>query len=158
MEEWTDAYRTSETIYTLINKQEKKIVKVYLQSFYSHLAEIFWRSDNHLFHAYSLLNLHQIVLKSTAMSSQEKAEMSAELVFSALSSSVNNRLSTFERLSTNYLPRAMRKDFVNSESVTQEILKVSEMLNISGMPTHEQLISHILRKNIHLVNNNQAVS
>ena len=58
MEEWTDAYRTSETIFMLINKQEKKVVKTYLQSFFTHLGEIFWRSDNHLFHAYALLNLH----------------------------------------------------------------------------------------------------
>jgi hypothetical protein len=52
------------------------------------------------------------------MTPQEKSEMSAELVFSALSSSVNNRLIKFERLSTNYLPKAVREDFENSEVVT----------------------------------------
>lgn len=65
MEEWSDAYRTSETIFTLINKQEKRVVKNYLQSFFTHLAQIFWKSDNHLFHAYALMNLHQIMSKST---------------------------------------------------------------------------------------------
>ena len=34
--------------------------------------------------------------------------MSAELVFSALSVSLTNRLSNFERLSTNYLPKEIQ--------------------------------------------------
>ena len=137
MEEWTDAFRTSETIFDLINKQERKVVKNYLQAFFQHLAKIFFQSENHLFHAYALMNLHQIMLRNNVVSAEEKAELAAEFVFSALSSSVNNRLSNFERLSTNYLPKAVREDFENSEVVTQEILKVSEMLQISGMPSHE---------------------
>jgi len=74
------------------------------------------------------------------MEAKDKAELSAELVYSALSSSVNNRLSNFERLSTNYLPKAVREDFENSQVVTTEILKVSEMLQIKGMPSHDSLI------------------
>jgi hypothetical protein len=158
MEEWTDAYKTSETIFTLINKQDKKIVKTYLQDFFSQLSQIFWRSDNLLFHGYALSNLHQIVSKSTTMPAAEKAQLSAELVFSALASSINNRLSNFERLSTNYLPKAVREDFQSSQNVTHEILKVSEMLQIKGMPSHESLITHIDRKNIHLVHGNPYIS
>ena len=30
MEQWSDAFRTSETIYFLINKQEKKVVRSHL--------------------------------------------------------------------------------------------------------------------------------
>lgn len=35
MEQWTDAYRTSEIIFTLINKQEKKVVRSHLQTFFT---------------------------------------------------------------------------------------------------------------------------
>ena len=35
MEQWSDAYRTSEIIFTLINKQEKKVVRSHLQTFFT---------------------------------------------------------------------------------------------------------------------------
>ena len=64
-------------------------------------------------------------MKNTTVSEDDKAKLSGELVFSALSATLNNRLSNFERLSTNYLPKELRKEFENSSIVTQEILKVS---------------------------------
>jgi len=54
MEEWQDAYRTSEVIYTLINLKKERDIKGYLESFFQHLAEIFWKSGNILFHTYAL--------------------------------------------------------------------------------------------------------
>ena len=41
MEEWTDAFRTSESIFTLINRKKEKDIKLYLEGFYTHLASIF---------------------------------------------------------------------------------------------------------------------
>jgi len=127
MGEWSDARKTSEEIFTLINKRSnnKKIEKVHLQSFFTDLSCIFWNSKNYLFHSYALLNVHPIFTKSTTLSAEDKAIKQAELVFSALSVSLTNRLSNFERLSTNYMPKEIRQDFENTSSVTQEILKVS---------------------------------
>lgn len=56
MEEWTDAFRTSETIFALINRRDKHVQKQILQQFYTQLASIFWKSGNDLFHTYALLN------------------------------------------------------------------------------------------------------
>ena len=67
-------------------------------------------------------------MKSDKLTPMEKSSKGAELVFSALSVSLTNRLSNFERLSTNYLPKEVRDEFENAGSVTQEILKVSQML------------------------------
>ena len=126
MEEWSDARKTSEEIFTLINKKSsKKIEKVHLQSFFTDLSCIFWKSKNYLFHSYALLNVYPIFTKSTGLSAEDKAIKQAELVFSALSVSLTNRLSNFERLSTNYMPKEIRQEFENTSSVTQEILKVS---------------------------------
>ena len=125
MGHWSDAYRTSEVIFFLINKQEKKIVRATLQTFFTQLSLIFFNSKNYLFHSYALLNQHQIVMKNTTVSEEDKAKLSAELVFSTLSATLNNRLSNFERLSTNYLPKELRKELESSSIVTQEILKVS---------------------------------
>ena len=78
--------------------------------------------------------------KNQTVTEDEKARLSGELVFSALAATLNNRLSNFERLSTNYLPKEIAKEFENSSTVTQEILKVSQMLQIKGMPSHSSLI------------------
>lgn len=114
MEQWSDAFRSSEIIYTLINKQEKKLVRSHLQIFFTQLSLIFFKSGNYLFHSYALMNQHSIVQKNQAMSAEEKSRLSGEVVFSALSATLNSRLSSFERLSTNYLPKELRKEFENS--------------------------------------------
>mmetsp|Transcript_26161 Transcript_26161/g.32706 ORF Transcript_26161/g.32706 Transcript_26161/m.32706 type:complete len:455 (+) Transcript_26161:453-1817(+) len=158
MEQWTDAYRTSEIIFTLINKQEKKVVRSHLQTFFTQLSNIFFNSGNYLFHSYALMNQHSIIMKNTTVSDGSKATLSGELVFSALSATLNNRLSNFERLSTNYLPKEVRKEFENSSTVTSEILKVAQMLQIKGMPSHASLIQQIFIKNIHNVEGNPNVA
>ena len=38
MEEWSDAFKASDIIFVLINKQDKKIVKGHLESFFTDLA------------------------------------------------------------------------------------------------------------------------
>ena len=92
------------------------------------------------------------------MSFDEKKNLTGEFLFSALSVALNNRLSNFERLSVNYLPIEERKEFENSTRVTNEILQVSKMLQIKGMPSHASLISHILRKNLHIDPGNPYIS
>lgn len=158
MEQWSDAFRTSETIYFLINKQEKKVVRGHLQTFFTQLSNIFFKSGNYLFHSYALMNQHSIVHRTGAASAEGRAQLSGELVFSALSATLNNRLSNFERLSTNYLPKEIRKEFESSATVTQEILNVSKMLQIKGMPSHASLIHQIFIKNIHNVVGNPWVA
>ena len=54
MKEWSDGFRTSEAIYTLINKHEQSKIKGHLQNFFKHLIQIFWKSGNLLFHAFAL--------------------------------------------------------------------------------------------------------
>jgi len=61
MDLWSDAFRTSETIFFLINRRENKDIKKILEQFFGHLARIFWKSGNHLFHTYALQSLLKIV-------------------------------------------------------------------------------------------------
>ena len=118
MEQWSDAYRTSEIIFNLINKQEKKDVRAHLQTFFTQLSNIFFQSGNYLFHSYALMNQHSIKQRNQSVTHEERAILSGELVFSSLSATLNNGLSNFERLSTNYLPKELRKEFENSSTVT----------------------------------------
>ena len=65
MEEWTDAFRTSESIFMLINRKKEKDIKIHLEGFFTHLSSIFWKSGNHLFHTYALQNIIKINAKNT---------------------------------------------------------------------------------------------
>ena len=130
MEEWQDAYRTSNIIFYLINKKERSDMKQCLESFYTHLAKIFWKSGNHLFHTYALLNLLKIVRTSNTKTPEQKQILICQLVLSALSIPLNNKISNFERLSTSYVPKDLQYAAENSEQVKEQILSVSSMLQI----------------------------
>ena len=56
MTEWSDAFRTSEIIFHLINRREKHVPKQILEQYYTNLAAVFWKSGNDLFHTYALQN------------------------------------------------------------------------------------------------------
>jgi hypothetical protein len=59
MKIWSDAFRTTENIYQLINRQKHHAsrMKQILSDFFANLAEIFWQSEFYLFHAYAIMNL-----------------------------------------------------------------------------------------------------
>lgn len=59
MKVWSDAFKTSENIYQLINRQKHHAarMKQILSDFFQNLSQIFWESEFYLFHAYSIMNL-----------------------------------------------------------------------------------------------------
>eukprot|EP01116_Phalansterium_solitarium_P006298 TRINITY_DN185_c0_g1_i1.p1 TRINITY_DN185_c0_g1~~TRINITY_DN185_c0_g1_i1.p1 ORF type:complete len:1214 (+),score=437.05 TRINITY_DN185_c0_g1_i1:175-3642(+) len=60
LELWGDAFRSIEDIHGLII-QTKKVPKPTVQaSYFQHLAQVFWMSDNRLFHAYALNKYYQL--------------------------------------------------------------------------------------------------
>lgn len=107
MEEWSDSYRTSKIIFYLINRKDRQDMKQCLESFYTQLAIIFWKSGNHLFHTYALLNLLKIVRTSNTKTPEQKQILICQLVLSTLSVPLNNKISNFERLATSYTPKDM---------------------------------------------------
>lgn len=151
MKEWSDGFRTSETIYTLINKQEQSKIKGHLQNFFRHLVQIFWKSNNLLFHAFALQNVHQINKQNLKMSSDDKLSLASEFVLAALSIPLSNKLTTHERISSDYLPKDIQDELDLSQIVSQEIFKVAQMLQIQGIPSRQNLIALITTKGTHVV-------
>jgi hypothetical protein len=84
-------------------------MKQILSDFFTNLSEIFWQSEFFLFHAYSIMNLQQIIKFNKTMTEAQKAQMSAQFVLAVLSVPLNNRLSNFERLSVQYIPPGMEQ-------------------------------------------------
>lgn len=63
LEEWQDAFRTSESVYSLVNKQSSQMnkIKSILQDFYKKLGLIFWQNRFQLFYAYAYFNFQTIL-------------------------------------------------------------------------------------------------
>jgi hypothetical protein len=77
-----------------------------------------------------LQNLLKIVRTSNTKTPEQKQILISQLVLSALSVPLNNKISNFERLSTSYMPKDMQDAVENSEQVKEQILAVSGMLQI----------------------------
>lgn len=75
MDQWSDAYRSSEIIYKLIEQQKKKPARSDLLTFFKQLSMIFFASGNYLFHSYALMNRHNLLQKSADFDDSERAQL-----------------------------------------------------------------------------------
>jgi len=112
------------------------------------MSKIFFESKHYMFHTYALFNLIHAVKRNIRFTTEEKAELSCKFILAALSVPLNHRLSNFERLSTQYLPRELQDDAENSQKIKGEVLDVASMLYISGLPSRSGLINEIVQKNM----------
>lgn len=149
---WSDAFRTTENIYQLINRQKHHAsrMKQILADFFTNLSEIFWQSEFYLFHAYAIMNLQQIIKFNKALTEAEKAQLTAQFVLSVLSVPLNNRLSNFERLSVQYIPPGMEQLQDTNSAARNELFSIASMLQVKGVPSRASLINYVRIKNIHL--------
>jgi len=152
MGEWTDAHRISGNIYQLILKVGKKqsdqqLKDLYIE-FFGNLSNIFWESELYLFHTYAL-QCTQYYIKSQKSPSLETVQsINDKFVLAALSIPLNNKLSSFERLSFNYQPEYV-KSFQDVNPVAKlELKETAKMLQVEGFPSRESLIHSIQLENI----------
>lgn len=163
MKAWTDAFKTSENIYQLINRQKHHAsrMKQILSEFFTNLSLIFWESDFYLFHAYALMNLQSIIKLSKTLSDTDKSQMATKFVLATLSIPLNSRLSNFERLSVqsvesssnlnlSYVPQGMNEFYDESNQIKNELFGIASMLQVKGMPSRGSLINYLKIKNLHL--------
>mmetsp|Transcript_39824 Transcript_39824/g.38379 ORF Transcript_39824/g.38379 Transcript_39824/m.38379 type:complete len:127 (+) Transcript_39824:774-1154(+) len=126
MEEWSDAFKTSNNIYQLINKHKStQNMKSILNDFFFHLQKIFWQSEFYLFHAYALMNLQQITKQNRNLKEDDKQKVSAKLVLAALSISLNNKIFSGEKLSVQYTPKGMNELQEENTSAKNEIYQIA---------------------------------
>jgi len=148
MEVWQDAFRTSQTIFKLVSYLNSKQQMPYLLTLFENMSKIFFESKHYMFHTYALFNLIHAVKRNIRFTTEEKAELSCKFILAAPSVPLNHRLSNFERLSTQYLPRELQDDAENSQKIKGEVLDVASMLYISGLPSRNGLINEIVQKNM----------
>jgi len=108
MEVWQDAFKTSQTIFKLVQYLDtQQTKKIYLLTYFENMSKIFFESKHYMFHTYALFNLIEAVKRNIRFTVLEKQELTSKFIFAALSVPLNHRLSNFERLSTQYLPKEL---------------------------------------------------
>jgi hypothetical protein len=64
LELWQEAYRSIEDIHGLVQLSKKTPKAALMATYFEKLAQIFWVSGNHLFHAYALFRFYTFSLLS----------------------------------------------------------------------------------------------
>jgi len=83
---WQEAYRTIEDIHTLITLSKKAPKPQTMAIYYSNLMQVFWVSDNFLYHAHALMKLYTLSVKQNRnLSPDDMRLMASKLLLSALS-------------------------------------------------------------------------
>lgn len=153
LEEWNDAHKTSNNIYQLMKKSSKKKTQQQINliccEFYQHLASIFWESKLYLFHSYSLQNVQFYTNLMKGLGYQHRREVNDKLVLAALSIPLNNKISNFDALAFSYVPRSMKEYDIKSQIKKEDLLDMSKILQLEGLPSRNAIIHQIYIENIH---------
>jgi len=121
------------------------------------MGKIFFESKHYMFHTYALYNLTHAVRRNIRWSDEQKTELNCKFILAALSVPLNHRLSNFERLSTQYLPKELQEQTENSQKIKGEVLEVTNMLFISGLPSRDSLVNEIVNANMHTIAKNPLI-
>ena len=69
-----------------------------------------------------------MIKQNLKMTNEDKLSISSEFVFAALSVPLSNKLTTPERISSDYLPKDIQDEVDMSQIVSHEIFEVAKML------------------------------
>ena len=85
LELWQEAYRTIEDIYE--NMRQSHVLSEHsplMKTYYEKLADIFWASSNHLFHAYSLDKFLVLSMNDDSTSEEQRHHLANSTVLASL--------------------------------------------------------------------------
>jgi len=136
---WREAYTTATEINDLMNKAKTKPKQ--RSEYYEYLGRIFWKSDNHLFHAFACLkNLLFVKVQKRDLSPQELQILASKALMATLCVPFqkNSDIHTTLELTTS-----------SSESLTYDKAKKhAALFNAQSVPTRETIIGSLVEKNL----------
>lgn len=85
LELWQEAYRTIEDIYENMQLSTETPEPQLMVTYYKRLAQIFWASENYLFHAYSLEKLYSLTVTAQKnLDAETKQKLASEVIAATL--------------------------------------------------------------------------
>lgn len=136
---WREAYTTATEIYELMNKGPK-IKPPTRFEYYKYLGEIFWRSDNYLFHAFACMkNVMFVKAVKRDLSKEELQTMASKAVMAAL-------CVPFQRNSDIHTTLEMTTE--GQSSPYEKAKKHAHLFSAQSVPTRDSIISTLIEKNL----------
>eukprot|EP00929_Paragymnodinium_shiwhaense_P085951 TRINITY_DN4640_c1_g1_i2.p2 TRINITY_DN4640_c1_g1~~TRINITY_DN4640_c1_g1_i2.p2 ORF type:complete len:1291 (+),score=520.77 TRINITY_DN4640_c1_g1_i2:132-4004(+) len=138
---WREAYVTATEIYELMNKMRPKPVGR-RSKYYEYLAQIFWKSENYLFHAFACLKnlmFEKASNKQNAASPEDLQYLASKAVLAAVC-----------------VPLVRNTDFTASLELSAEsgsspyekAKKHATLFNVQAVPTRETIITQLQEKGL----------
>eukprot|EP01117_Protostelium_nocturnum_P002686 TRINITY_DN1351_c0_g1_i1.p1 TRINITY_DN1351_c0_g1~~TRINITY_DN1351_c0_g1_i1.p1 ORF type:complete len:1053 (+),score=464.95 TRINITY_DN1351_c0_g1_i1:153-3311(+) len=126
LELWQEAFRSIEDIHTLLKRYstlKKNPKSSILLTYYQRLSQIFWISENYVFHAYALQRYFQYARQNTQkpLSEEEQKKLATKVLLAALSIPLDEQSSEF--------------DF---DSSTERRLRMGSLLSFNNSPVQPQ--------------------
>jgi len=134
LELWQEAFRSAEDLHGLMTLLPKSPKPQLLQTYYTKLAQIFWVSGNHLFHAYALYKLYLLARNpKSGASADQQQELASQLLLAALCIAPSRKASA-----------AFEVNVLDKE----KSLRMASLLGHSKTPKREALLPELVSKGI----------
>lgn len=126
LEMWQDAYRTIEDIHASMSQSHAEPEAALMVTYYEKLAQIFWASENYLFHAYSLEQVAALQVVAEPNLDEETRRQNADRVL----------------LATVSIPATSTKDDeVLFDQMDEGNMRLARLLGFKkGVPTRSHLL------------------
>ena len=135
---WRESYTTATEIYELMSKCRPK---PHLRSmYYEYLGQIFWKSDNHLFHAFACLkNLMFVRAAKQNATPEELALLASKAVLATLCVPFQKNSDTMATLELNT---------EGSSSPYEKSKKHAQLFNAQSVPTRDSISQQLVEKGL----------
>lgn len=131
LELWQEAYRTIEDIHESIQNFQTPQTPGLMKTYYRQLAQIFWASENFLFHAYSLSKFYQLCCNE-GLEPEAKQKLASSVLLATLAIQPN---------------RVEGDSLLHSDN--EENLRLASMLGFrKETPTRQRLIEGLIARGI----------
>eukprot|EP00741_Cyanophora_paradoxa_P015296 tig00000194_g14765.t1 len=136
LELWQEAYRSIEDIHGLMSLAKKAPKPQQMMNYYQKLVQIFWVSDNLLFHAYALYKLYSLQkAQSKTAKPEDLAQMASQVLLAALSIPLTEKK-----------PSSVTFEF---DVEQQRNMKMATLMGFSNLtPKRENILAELISKNI----------
>ncbi len=137
MELWQEAYKAVEDIYSLMSLSRSKTKPLQMFNYYSNLSLIFWKANNHLFHAATLQKLFVLLREQKkTMTQSELTKISSRLLLATLAIPIPPNRSSIDE--------ALDQD----ENTLEKLKRLSALLNLQQPPTRLSLLKDLAKYNV----------
>lgn len=146
LEHWQEAYRTVEDIHAIMNMSKSRPRPQHLHFYYDKLMQVFWVSENYLYHAHALWKLYTLSVKQNRnLSADDTRTLASRLLLAALSIPVYDTQSAVFSDSYGIVTDVMGASL--SESAVRHA-RMASLLNYPSPADRVTLINELLSKGV----------